>query len=106
MLISQEPNSFQIGLDGFVWFIGVVESVTDPLTVGRLKVRIFGWHDQTLAPNDLPWSYPIRPVSHSRTPSDIRVRDWVIGFFLDGKLGQQPMVFGVIPSIVQDPTTP
>jgi hypothetical protein len=105
MLLNAEPNSFQLGLDGFIWFVGVVLNVIDPLNVGRVKVRIFGWHDESLSINDLPWAYPIRPVTQSRNPSDIRVRDWVIGFFLDGKLGQQPMVLGVIPTIAQDPTT-
>jgi hypothetical protein len=101
MIISSEPQSFQIGLDGFVWFMGVVEDTTDPLAVGRVKVRIFSWHDDTLATNDLPWAFPIRPVTQSRNTSDIRPGDWVLGFFLDGKLGQQPMVLGVFPSIPQ-----
>ena len=106
MLINQEPNSFQIGLDGFIWFVGVVESVTDPLKVGRCKVRIFGWHDpdaDKLVTDDLPWAYPIRPITQSSSPSNVRVRDWVVGFFLDGKLGQQPMIFGVVPAIAQTP---
>ena len=101
MLLNTEPQSFQIGLDGFVWFIGVVEDTTDPLGVGRVKCRIIGWHDDSLAKNDLPWAFPVRPVTQSRTTSDIRNGDWVLGFFLDGKLGQQPMVFGVLPAIPQ-----
>jgi hypothetical protein len=102
MLINSEPNSFQIGLDGFYWFLGVVEDVSnDPLKIGRCKVRILGWHDDTLSINDLPWAFPIRPVTQSRVPSDLRVRDWVVGFFLDGKIGQQPMIFGVLPSVAQ-----
>ena len=28
-----------IGLDGFVWFIGVVEDRNDPTKLGRVKVR-------------------------------------------------------------------
>lgn len=33
-----------LGLDGFVWWIGVVEDNTDSLRLGRLKVRCFGYH--------------------------------------------------------------
>lgn len=101
MILNTEPQSFQIGLDGFIWFFGVVEDTTDPLNVGRVKVRIIGWHDDTLAKNDLPWAFPVRPVTQSRNTSDIRNGDWVLGFFLDGKLGQQPMVLGVLPTIPQ-----
>jgi hypothetical protein len=101
MLINQEPNSFQLGLDGFIWFMGVVESVDDPLSVGRAKVRIFAWHDDSLPTNDLPWAFPLRPITHSRTPSNVRPGDWVWGFFLDGKIGQQPMMLATFPAIAQ-----
>ena len=110
MILGQDPQIFQIGLDGFIWFIGIVEDVLDPLNIGRCKVRIIGWHElngpglpEKLSTYALPWAIPIRPVSHSHTPSDIRIRDWVFGFFLDGKLGQQPMILGVFPSIPQQP---
>ena len=34
--------------DGFIWFIGVVESRTDdPLKAGRCRVRIYGYHSVT-----------------------------------------------------------
>lgn len=104
MNVNDVPQSFQIGLDGFIWFVGVVESVIDPLTVGRVKLRIFGWHDpdtSVLPTEFLPWAYPVRPLSHSRTQSDVRVGDWVVGWFLDGKMAQQPMFFGVLPAITQ-----
>ena len=51
--------SHRLGLDGFVWFIGVVETLEDPLNVGRCKVRIFGWHDKNtdeVPIEDLPWA--------------------------------------------------
>jgi hypothetical protein len=103
MNLNKEPQTFQIGLDGFIWFMGVVENVVDPLLVGRLKVRIIGWHDDAdvMSTDDLPWSYPIRPITQANVPSNVKVGDWVIGFFLDGKLGQQPMVFGVLPAVQQ-----
>ena len=51
------PLSHQLGFDGFIWFIGVVESKDDPMHAGRCKVRIFGWHDKNtdnLSTDDLP----------------------------------------------------
>ena len=42
----------------FVWFIGEVEDRNDPLRLGRVKVRCFGWHttDKAVLPSEnLPW---------------------------------------------------
>ena len=47
------------GLNGFVWWVGVVEDRQDPLKLGRCRVRIFGWHSEnvTEVPTELlPWS--------------------------------------------------
>lgn len=40
-----------LGLDGFVWWIGVVEDNTDSLRLGRLKVRCFGYHPAKIVEN-------------------------------------------------------
>lgn len=40
-----------LGLDGFVWWIGVVEDNTDTLRLGRLKVRCFGYHPAKIVEN-------------------------------------------------------
>jgi hypothetical protein len=100
----QDLVTYQLGLDGFIWWVGVIESLTDPLKIGRAKVRIIGWHDvstEKLATIDLPWAYPVCPVTHASTPPNFRHGDWVVGFFLDGKLGQQPIIFGVLPGLPQ-----
>ena len=34
-------NNF-LGMDGFYWWLGVVENRNDPLKIGRVQVRIFG----------------------------------------------------------------
>ena len=34
------------GRDGFNWWVGEVESVEDPASLGRVKVRIVGWHQK------------------------------------------------------------
>jgi hypothetical protein len=100
-MLNNDVLSYHIGHDGFVWFIGVVMSVQDTLNLGRVKVRIIGWHSDDLPINDLPWSYPISPITDSTTTHNLKPNDWVFGFFLDSKLGQQPILLGVFPAIVQ-----
>ncbi len=100
-----EPLSHSLGQDGFIWWMGVVESIdSDVLAVGRTKVRIFNWHTadtEQLSTNDLPWSYPLMPVTHAINTPTYRPGDWVVGFFMDGRIGQQPIIFGVLPAIAQ-----
>lgn len=96
--------NYQLGMDGFIWFVGVVENMSDPLNAGRCKVRIFGWHDKNidnLSTDDLPWATPLLPVSASTMLPNYRQGDWVMGFFMDAQLGQQPIIMGVFPSIAQ-----
>ena len=47
-----------MGMDGFVWFTGVVEDRDDPDQLGRVRVRILGYHteDKIKIPADLPSS--------------------------------------------------
>ena len=35
-----------MGLDGFVWFTGVVEDRNDPAKLGRVRVRCLGFHTE------------------------------------------------------------
>lgn len=90
-----------IGLEGFVWWVGVVEDRNDPEQLGRVRVRCFGWHTEDkkkIATNDLPWAHPTIPVNHPAvyTPKE---GDMVFGFFADGENGQNPIVLGSFPSI-------
>ena len=41
-----------MGLDGFVWFTGVVENRNDPAKLGRVQVRCLGYHTEDLI--DIP----------------------------------------------------
>ena len=98
-----DRNNF-IGLNGFVWWIGVVEDRGDPLQLGRCKVRIIGWHtdNKSLLPtSDLPWASPINPLTGSSTFSPIKVGDWIMGFFMDGENAQFPYMLGIVPGLSQ-----
>jgi hypothetical protein len=103
---STTAMSYHTGLDGFIWFIGVVESrATDPLHVNRCKVRALGFHEldtRILPTADLPWALPLLPLTASRDTIDILEGDWVIGFFLDAQLAQQPIIFGKLPAYPSD----
>ena len=102
--MATDTPTHRLGLDGFVWFIGVVETVDDPLKAGRCKERIYGWQDKdtgTAATADLPWAYALVPVTHAGMHPNYTEGDWVVGFFLDAHSGQQPIIFGVLPAIAQ-----
>tara|TARA_R110000787_G_scaffold30417_1_gene81696 strand:- start:3021 stop:4436 length:1416 start_codon:yes stop_codon:yes gene_type:complete len=85
----------------FTWFIGEVEGRNDPLKLGRVRVRCFGWHpkDKTVLPTtDLPWAQTIQPVTApAASPTGLTVGVWVFGFFMDGDTAQRPMIMGQIP---------
>jgi hypothetical protein len=100
----EEPLTHQIGFDGFHWFVGVVENRSnDPLNIGRVQARIFGIHgDKTqLATAELPWAIPMTPITHPDMMNALKEGMWVCGFFLDGKLAQQPVIMGTFPGIPQ-----
>lgn len=97
-----------IGLDGFVWWFGVIENRIDPLNIGRCQVRIFGWHtdSESLIPsNELPWAMPMLPVNSNQLTS-FKEGDMVVGFFTDGSSAQQPVIMGIIPGIPSKTTNP
>jgi hypothetical protein len=99
--MSKVINNFA-GLNGFVWWMGVVENRMDPLKVGRCQVRIFGWHTENtkLIPSeDLPWCMPLYPLNRSKDFSTPKEGDYVVGFFLDSESGQAPVMMGVLPGI-------
>lgn len=90
-----------MGLDGFVWWIGIVENRLDPLSIGRCQCRIYNWHtdNKSLIPtSDLPWAQVMMPVNGSN-PMVLKEGDTVIGFFLDGADGQFPVVMGFLNGI-------
>ena len=95
-----------MNLYDFVWFQGVVEDIFDPEGLGRVRVRIFGIHneDTGLLPTDkLPWASPLMPVTSASlngigtSPTGVTNGSWVIGFFRDGEYAQEPLIWGTVP---------
>ena len=41
-------QNYFMGLDGFVWFVGVVEDRNDPDQLGRVLVRCLGFNTENL----------------------------------------------------------
>lgn len=99
--MSKVINNFA-GLNGFVWWTGVVENRNDPLKLGRCQVRIFGWHTdnlQLVPSSDLPWALPMISGNVSQISKTPKEGDYVAGFFFDSESGQFPCFLGVIPGI-------
>ena len=103
-------NNF-IGKGNFIWFVGVVEDINDPVQLGRVRVRCFGWHtdDKSQIPTEmLPWAIPVNPVTGAsisgvgETPTGLVQGAWVIGFFIDGERAQEPAILGSIAASPYD----
>jgi len=97
---SEENKNFA-GKNGFIWWIGIVEKLNDPLKLGRCKVRCVGWHtdNKALLPTDsLPWSYSALPTNNNN-PYPPREGTMVFGFFADGENAQEPIILGALPAI-------
>ena len=97
-----------LGHDGFIWWIGIVEDINDPLTLGRCKVRCFGYHPAkktNLVPTeDLPWALTIHPLNTPNLYASPKVGEWVFGFFLDSLSAQEPAILGYLPAIPEAAT--
>jgi len=105
-------DNYFMGLDGFVWFTGVVEDRNDPAKLGRVRVRCLGLHteDKNEIPTDaLPWAHVMHPVHDpsmqgmGNTPAFLVEGTWVIGFFRDVQDKQQPIIMGTLPGYSQVP---
>jgi predicted chitinase len=90
-------------------YTGVVENRLDPLKLGRCQVRVVGIHtdDKNLLPTeDLPWAYPMQPVTSAAisglgySPTGPVPGTWVIILFRDQDQ-QQPIILGTVGGIPQ-----
>ena len=88
----------------FTWFTGIVENITDPENLNRVKVRCLGYHTtnkKDLPTENLPWATVIMPVTSASIKGNggnhhLEVDSWVVGFFRDGPSAQDPMVMGSV----------
>tara|TARA_B100001109_G_scaffold255155_1_gene256952 strand:- start:923 stop:2092 length:1170 start_codon:yes stop_codon:yes gene_type:complete len=85
------------------FYTGVVEDRNDPLSVGRVRVRIYGLHtdDKSLiASSDLPWSDVLMPTTApalsglGMSPHGLVEGSTVMGFFRDEHDMQDFVVIG------------
>ena len=97
-----------LGEEGFRWFIGVVEDRNDPEKRGRVRVRVYNLHDEnkSKAPTEnLPWATVVLPAISASlnqvgiSATGLVVGSTVLGFFMDGKEANIPIIFGSIPGI-------
>ena len=92
----------------FIWWFGVVEDRNDPLQLGRVRVRCYGYHtdDKNAIPKeDLPWAQPIQGITSAamgnigQSPTGLVEGSWVVGFFMDGFAKQKPVIIGSLAGI-------
>ena len=92
-MISRKEDQFISPNNNFVWFTGIVEDVSDPLYMNRVRVRCIGYHttDKGVLPTDkLPWATvmmgnDVASVAGVGKNHSCRVNSWILGFFRDGK---------------------
>jgi hypothetical protein len=102
-----ETKTFdRVGGNHLIWFEGVIEDRMDPFGIGRMKVRVFGFDNDSkneVSTESLPWSYPILPLNSDQgqvhTPKE---GTRVVGFFRDGESGQHRYIFGTVNTRLSD----
>ena len=95
---------------GFFWF-GVVEDRNDPLQIGRVRVRIFGFHSplkKDIPTEDLPWAQVSTPTTSASssgvgTGNSLVPGSWVSGIWLDdGEGHQHPFILASVPGNIPE----
>ena len=114
MLETRHSNVEFLGKDGFQWFIAQVapdkvwrDKNNQNFNNGfRAKIRILGYHpaenegEGGISDENLPWAhFLVSPQfgagnNYTGTSFALQGGEMVIGFFLDGEEGQQPVVLG------------
>ena len=86
------------------FFATVIEILTDPLDLGRVKIRADGVHGPEIADADLPYAQVVLPTTgggKSGVGENVQMLPGArcIGFFIDGELCQLPIVIGTVPHV-------
>jgi uncharacterized protein (TIGR02594 family) len=82
------------------YFTGLVEDRADPMSRGRVRVRVFGIHSPDILKEDLPWAMVLLPVTSASiggvgvSPVGLMEGSMVLVSFLDGADRQMPLVHG------------
>lgn len=93
------PNYY---VKGTSFWYGQIRLTNDPEKLGRVKVRILGIHtpnSAALPDEDLPWAYVQQSPNGWANVTPMLPKTWVVGYFADGMMGQQPIITGVLPRI-------
>ena len=108
---NNKSTAFQFTMGTFTWFTGVVEDRMDPKKLGRVRVRLLGFHTDNkddIPTKELFWMNVMMPANSSSnngigsSPTGIVEGTWVIGFFRDGEYLQDGIVMGTIGGIPQE----
>ena len=107
--IINEPTVNFVGKDGFFWWVGEVEDNEDPMSLGRVKVRVLGYYTNArggttadLPTEYLPWATVMQHTSQpgndqqGESAGQLQPGAIVMGFFMDGESAQMPIVIGVL----------
>ena len=95
-------NSAFLGNNDFTWWLGTVENPDDrDAKLGRVRVKILGFHDPFEKPENLPWALVLQPTTNAAVSGignaangGLKAGSFVMGFFLDYPDCQQPVVMG------------
>jgi len=104
---GNRPTNF-VGKDGFHWWVGQIEQDDkNDKNSNRYKVRIIGHHladCDSQGTDALPWANTVAPTTApfsaaGGVTTKLKWGDWVIGFFMDSDMAQQPYILGSIGTI-------
>jgi len=96
----------------FTWWQGVVEDRNDPAKIGRVRVRILGYHTPDkadLPTEDLPLAVLMNPVNSAsvsgigQSATGLVEGSHVFGFFADGPDCQIPVIMGSLSALSMQP---
>jgi hypothetical protein len=94
-------SSAFLGNSDFTWWLGTVENSDDrDAKLGRVRVKILGFHDPYEKPENLPWALVLQPTTNpaisgvGNAANSLKAGSFVMGFFLDYPDCQQPVVLG------------